>query len=90
MQDIFDKLVSQQGLYEKIFGKLLDDMVFDQETEKRKNLLREVFWFQDVDRVFKKEIERSEFENLSKIIFKYQEKTYVAPPEPKNWLFKRD
>jgi len=73
MNDIFDKLVKQSGLYEKIFWKLLPDLVYDQEIEKRKNVLKNVYWFRDVWDVFKKDIERREFENLSKIIFKYQE-----------------
>lgn len=82
MNDIFDKLVKQSWLYEKIFWKLLPDLVYDQQIEKRKNVLKNVYWFRDVDDVFKKDIERWEFENLSKIIFKYQElqqpKTIIA------------
>lgn len=73
MQDIFDKLVKQSWLYEKIFWKLLPDLVYDQQIEKRKNALSKIYWFRDVDETFKKDIERWEFENLSKIIFKYQE-----------------
>jgi hypothetical protein len=83
MNDIFDKLVKQSWLYEKIFWKLLPDLVYDQEIEKRKNVLKNVFWFRDVWEVFKKDIERREFENLSKIIFKYQELQ-----QPKNIITK--
>ena len=79
MHDIFDELIKNTWLYEKIFWKLLSDLVYDQELEKRKNLLTNVYWYREVDKIFKKEIERDEFENLSKIIFKYQEKTYVQP-----------
>jgi hypothetical protein len=86
MHDIFDELVKSTWLYEKIFWKLLSDLVYDQELEKRKNILTNVYWFRNIDNIFKKEIERDEFENLSKIIFKYQEKTYI-PPEQDKWIF---
>lgn len=85
MFDIFDKLVSQSWLYEKVFWKLLPDLVYDQEVEKRKNLLIETYGFKDVNKVFKKEIERGEFENMSKIIFKYNESQ--KEPQRGSWFF---
>lgn len=77
-QDIFDQLVSQKWLYERVFGKLLNDLVFDQEVEARKSILKNVFNFRDVDMVFKKEIERGNFHDLTKMVFRY----YETPENP--------
>lgn len=73
MFDIFDKLVNISGLYERVFWKLLDDLIYHQWVEARKNILKNVFWFKDVTVVFKKEIERWNFHELTKMLFKYRE-----------------
>lgn len=71
MKDIFDQLVSISWLYERVFWKLLNDLVYDQEVETRKNYLKNVWGFRDVDTVFKKEIQRDDFHDLTKMVFRY-------------------
>lgn len=70
-KDILDQIVSISWLYEKIFWKLLDKLVFKQKHENQKHILKKVFQFDDVDEIFEKQIERSEFSQLSKIIFRF-------------------
>jgi hypothetical protein len=50
---------------------LLDKLVFKQKHENQKHILKKVFQFDDVDEIFEKQIERSEFSSLSKIIFRF-------------------
>lgn len=71
-KDIIDEIVSNQGLYEKIFWKeLLSKLVFYNDHENKKDILQNVFWFKDVDYIFPAQIERREFKKLSEIIFRF-------------------
>lgn len=71
-KDILDMVASSAGLYEKIFWKLLNSLVFKQKYENQKHVLKTVFKYKDVDEIFAKQIERKEFTGLSKIIFRFQ------------------
>jgi hypothetical protein len=71
--DIIDKIVSIEWLYEKVFWKLLFDLVFDRATAVDIHNLKMIFWFTNVEQVFKVPIDRGEFSDLTKILFKYQE-----------------
>lgn len=70
-KDILEEIVSIAGLYEKIFWKLLDKLVFKRDFENKKHILKRVFLYEDVEAVFEKQIERKEFTSLSKIIFRF-------------------
>ena len=70
-KDIIEEIVSISWLYEKIFWKLLNKLVFKQKFENQKSVLKKVYEFSDIDDIFEKQIERSEFTSLSKIIFRF-------------------
>lgn len=67
---IVDYVSSIRWVYEKVFGRLLDYLVFDQSYEAKKDILDKVYWFNDVESIFTKKIERKEFKEVTQIIFK--------------------
>lgn len=71
--DIFDKVLSVSGMFEKFFWKLLPDLVYDKTAENYKQILSEVYGFQDIHKIFKKQLIKSDTMDLTKIIFKYQD-----------------
>lgn len=71
--DIIDKIVSIEWLYEKVFWKLLYKLVFDRAIATDIHLLKHVYGMQDADIVFEVPVDRLEFSDLTKILFKYQE-----------------
>lgn len=72
-KDILEDIVSISWLYEKIFWKLLNKLVFKVKFENQKTLLKTVYNYNDIDQIFEKQIERKEFNKLSKIIFRFNE-----------------
>jgi hypothetical protein len=83
MFDIFDKVLSVSWLYEKVFWKLLPDLVYNQVAERQKQLLTEVYGYKDVNSIFKKELLKWDTINLIKIVFKYTEQGEIIK-SPKN------
>lgn len=79
-KDIIDDIASNIWLYEKVFWKLLDKLVYKTKMENQKHILKNVFLFKDIDHIFDKQIERPEFKTLSKIVFRYT-------PEDGKWGF---
>lgn len=72
---LFEEIVSISGVYQKIFGTdLLNNLVYDPEYERSKRILSEIYWYENLDNIFWKQILRNEFKNISKIIFKVYEK----------------
>lgn len=70
-KDILEEIVSISWLYEKIFWKLLDKLVFIRTFENKKYILKKVYNYTDIEEIFEKQIERKEFSSLSKIIFRF-------------------
>lgn len=70
---ILDQIISVAGLFEKIFGKLLDQLVFDRKMDDNVNFIRTVYGYEDAPEIFPRRIDRKEFRNLSKIVFRFQE-----------------
>lgn len=71
--DIIDKIVSIEGLYQKVFWPLLYKLVNDRGIANDIHLLKHVYGMKDADIIFEIPIDRGEFSDLTKIIFKYQE-----------------
>ena len=82
-KDILEEIVSISWLYEKIFWKLLDKLVFNKNFENKKHILKKVYNYDDTELIFEKQIERREFSELSKIIFRF-----ANPNENEWWIFK--
>lgn len=73
--DVIDQIVWISGLYEKVFWKLLNKLVYDTKIDDYIQLLWDVFWYKDTKHLFSRKIERKEFKTLSNIIFRFQENT---------------
>lgn len=73
--DIIDKVVSIEWLYQRVFWTLLSWLIYDRHIEHDINMLKNVYWFEQITEVFSTPIDRYEFSDLTKIIFKYQDKT---------------
>lgn len=71
--DIIDKIVSIEWLYEKVFWKLLIPLVFDRAIATNIHNLKQVYGMNNADIIFQVPIDRGEFGDLTKVIFKYQE-----------------
>lgn len=71
--DIIDKIVAVEGLYEKVFGKLLRPLVFDRAIATDIHILKHIRGMHNADVIFEVPIDRGEFADLTKVIFKYQE-----------------
>ncbi len=70
-QNILDRLMSVVGIFESVFWKFTDLIVYDEEKEKVKRILKEVYWYTDVDRIFPPELDYESFEKTSKVLFTY-------------------
>ena len=60
-------------LYEKTFWKLLDYIAWDTESENNLHTMK-IMWYEDVDFVFKKLIDRKSLEKKTKILFNYNQR----------------
>lgn len=71
--DIIDQVVSIEGLYEKVFGKLLNKLVYDRAIQDDINIIHKMYGMKDIHDLFEVPVDRSEFKDLTKMIFRYQE-----------------
>lgn len=72
--DIIDKVVSIEWLYQRVFGTLLPGLIYDRHIEHDINMLKNIYGFTEITEIFTTPIDRLEFSDLTKIIFKYQDK----------------
>ena len=68
--DIIKEVMSISWIYEKVFWKLLKWLVYDKLFMNTKHILETAYWFNDTH-IFFEQIDRKEFTNISKIIFKF-------------------
>lgn len=65
-----EDLIKYKWVYHQIFGDLLDKLVLKNNINKLKDVIKSM-QYKDVDLVFKDEIERSNFNKLTSIIFRF-------------------
>ena len=71
--DVIDEILSVEWIFEKVFWKLLNYLVFDENIDDSISILENVYGFKNVKDVFSRKIDRGEFRDLAKVIFKFQE-----------------
>ena len=71
--DVIDEILSVEWIFEKVFWKLLNFLVFDESIDDSINILESIYWYKNIRDVFSRKIDRGEFRDLAKIIFKFQE-----------------
>lgn len=70
---ILKKLMSNYWLFENMFGKYWDDILYNSERELARRILK--IWFKktDVDKFFPSEVDMEDYQNTLKTIFTYYE-----------------
>ena len=69
---LLDNLLKLSWLYEKVFWDVILDKLLWREDERLvKNVLKEVYGYDDVDYIFTDRLDYKKFEKISKIIFKF-------------------
>lgn len=71
--DVIDEILSVEWIFEKVFWKLLNYLVFDENIDDSISILENVYWYKNVKDVFSRKVDRWEFRDLAKVIFKFQE-----------------
>lgn len=66
---IIERFMDSIGMYEKVFWKILDPLVYDNRRESAKNILRNVYHFDDVDFIFPKVLDKEEIRKQTKMMF---------------------
>jgi len=71
--DVIDEILSVQWIFEKVFWKLLNYLVFDEKIDDSIQILEKIYWYNDVRDIFTRKVNKADFRDLTKIVFKYQE-----------------
>ncbi len=69
--DILSKIFSFNGLFRKIFGDLHDNIVFDDEAEHCRRMLREIYLFKDSDDLFPKVLHKRRYFSTLETVFRF-------------------
>ena len=70
-ESILKKLMTNYGLFENMFWKYGDNILYDTDREYAKRLLVMVYKFKNVERLFPEEIDKLDYEKTLKTIFTY-------------------
>lgn len=71
--DVIDEILSVEWIFEKVFWKLLNYLVFDESIDDSISLLENIYWYKWVKDIFSRKVDRWDFRDLARIIFKFQE-----------------
>lgn len=72
-EQILEQIFSFSAIFEKIYGKLLPALVYDQKLEDAVHMLSEVYEYRDARGCFPKKIDHDKFKTLSKHVFRFIE-----------------
>jgi hypothetical protein len=75
-EKLLDRLLTAVWLFENIFWKYSDRIVYNAQSEKIKNLLYNVYWLTDVYIIFPHEVDEIKTKELLKTMY-----TYYEPPQ---------
>lgn len=70
-QTILKKLMTNYWLFENMFWKYGDDILYDQERELARKILKNAFWKKDVDLYFPEKVDMEKYNETLKTIFTY-------------------
>lgn len=68
--DIINQIVSFNGLFEKIFGKLLKPLVYNAVVENSVHALEQIYGFKDARKIFPSKLDKKEFDRVSETVFR--------------------
>jgi hypothetical protein len=70
-QSILKKLMTNYGLFENMLWKYGDDILYDQQRELARRILKSWYWKIDVDTFFPEQVDMEDYEKTLKTIFAY-------------------
>lgn len=73
-QRIIEKFITNIWLFENVFWKVTDLIVYDTEYEKAKRILSQVYWYKDVYDLFPAELDERKVNETLKTLFTYYDK----------------
>lgn len=75
--DVIEEITHVEGIFERVFGRLLNYLVFIESIDDSMQILEKVYWYRDIRDTFTRKVNRTDFRDLAKIIFKFQENARV-------------
>lgn len=72
-QKITDRFLSVIWLFENVFWKYANNIAYNQKREKLKRILREVYWYKDIDSMFPAEIDEKSVDRVLRTVFTYND-----------------
>lgn len=66
------ELIKFRWIFQQVFGDLLDKLVYDIDIRRSKEYLK-ALGYKDIDDIFPDEVDKKEFNDLSKKIFQFYE-----------------
>lgn len=73
--DVINEILSVDWIFEKVFWKLLNYLVFDESIDDNMAILKNIYWYKNVDEIFTRKVDKNSFDRLATIIFKFKEQT---------------
>jgi len=70
-QTILKKLMTHYGLFENMFWKYWDDIIYDTDRELARKILKEWYNKTDVDKYFPEQVDVEKYNTTLKTIFTY-------------------
>ncbi len=80
-QTILKKLMTNYWLFENMFWKYGDDILYDQERELARKILKNAFWKKDVDVYFPEQVDMEKYNSTLKTIFTYYDNANEWEPK---------
>lgn len=70
-QSILDTFLERVWIFDDIFWKNTDKVIYDREREKARNILKNVYKYENVDLFFPPEIDDYRFQNTLTTLFRF-------------------
>jgi len=72
-QKITDRFLSVIWLFENVFWKYANNIAYKQDREKIKRVLKQVYWYEDIDKLFPAEVDQNSVDRVMRTIFTYHD-----------------
>ena len=94
IDNVITMLSSNVWVFERVFGSLMPHLVWDQEREEIKNILKTVYGFEDIELLFPKKADKRDVSRYLKILSQQYnaeiEKKMILTKTKYVWISRRD
>ena len=87
LKDTIEEFLSSVWLLEQIFWKLHDPLMYNNRLEDIKNALKNIYWYKDVDYIFRPQINEKRIMKTLTIVMKLQQEPTTPERKKFLWLF---